>query len=375
MNNDEYLEFPFDLDKMKAEAEQKSRKQPEYIATKRLKLINLVDVEIETVNWLWKGYTPLGMITLIDGDPGLGKSTLTTYMGSCVSQGIPLEGDTEPSTPRKVIVASTEDHIACVIKPRYKAAGANMENILYLECVEAPKEPEAPFMLPDHIDQLETACLYHKPALVIIDPLMSVLSPKINSYSDQGVRQAMSGLKRIAEKSGAAIACVRHLNKSKDSSALYKGGGSIGIIGAARLGLLVAKHPEDSNLRVLSGIKSNIGKMPPSIMFELISETDSETPHLKWRGQCNYSADDLVQDFQPQSKKAEAEDFLRSRLSKNSVPQSIIESESKGLGISSATLNRAKVDLGIKSTKSGEGGAWEWQLPQDAQGDQDTPMG
>src|SRR5215213_10043991 len=119
--------------------------------------------------------------------------------------------------------------------------------------------------IPEDIPLIEDAVVRVGATLVIVDPLMAFFSPKVDSHKDQGVRQALTPLKEMAERKGVAILLIRHMSKQDARNALYRGGGSIGIIGAARSGMLVEQHPDDEDLRVLAMVKSNLAEQAPSL--------------------------------------------------------------------------------------------------------------
>ncbi len=178
----------------------------------------------------------------------------------------------------------------------------------------------------------------------------------------------------MAERLGVAVVVIRHLNKSAGSLSIYRGGGSIGIIGAARCGLLVAKDPEDENKRVFAGIKSNLGPIPPSLAFH-IDGSDSGAK-ISWDGPSTHSADSILaaspENSEDNSALEEACEFLQEILSEGSIGPNKIFQQAKDLGISKITLLRAKKKLGFKSQKDGFSGKWFWIMPTptDPEGDQ-----
>lgn len=162
----------------------------------------------------------------------------------------------------------------------------------------------------------------------------------------------------------------RHLNKGVGGNALYRGGGSIGIVGAARSGLLIAKHPEDEARRVLASIKSNLAAPAPSLVFGL-SSTESGAVRVDWKGESNLNAEALLSaptDPEERSVLQEAKDLLREVLSEGPVPASEVKQEARSADISERTLKSAKRELGVLTDREGEsgkrgGGKWVWRLP------------
>jgi len=223
------------------------------------------DVAPERVSWLWRGRIPLGKITLIDGDPGTGKSALATDLAARVSVGRKFPDGT-PCRAGGVVIASAEDGLADTIRPRLDAAGADLSRVLALATVP-DGDTERLISVPEDIGVIRRGIEQVQARLVVIDPLMAFLSGDVNSHRDQDVRRALAPLAKLAEETGAALVVVRHLNKSSDGNALYRGGGSIGIVGQARSALLVARHPEDDRRRVLASLKSNLAEPAPSLAF------------------------------------------------------------------------------------------------------------
>ena len=277
-------------------------------------------VEETRVNWLWPGLIPLGAITLLDGDPGLGKSLLTLDLAARVTTGraMPLGAPgvadgAGVAGVAGVALLSAEDNIAATIIPRLRLAGADIARVGFVRnvpIVDATTEQtlQRSFVLPDDIPWLEKAIQRIAARLVVIDPLMSFLDGGVNSWRDQDVRRALAPLAALAERTGAAILILRHLNKATGGNPTYRGGGSIGIIGAARSGLLVAKHPDNpDHERVLTAIKSNLGPPMPSLRYQIVAPLSGiegleeegiaqfeQTPVIEWLGESDLDAATLL---------------------------------------------------------------------------------
>lgn len=326
-------------------------------------IICLADVRPEPVTWLWPGRIPMGKITLIDGDPGLGKSTLAFDLAARVSTGSVMP-DGSPSLPGGAVILTLEDGLADTVVPRLKVAGADLEKIVALQGV---KSADGKLRVPtvEDVAALTSACQQVAAKIVIIDPLMAYLPSQRNSWRDQDVRQALAPLAKMAEEIGGAVVVIRHLNKSGGSQSIYRGGGSIGIIGAARSALLVAKDPENEDRRVLAAIKTNLTRMPESLSFRMA--TIDETARIVWEGTSSHTADALLAVPVSQEERSvleDAADFLRSILEKGPVEVKQIQKAARQAGIVDATLRRAKSYAGVtsKRDKFGEGGKWFWSL-------------
>src|SRR5215208_3114674 len=321
----------------------------------------LADVSAETVEWLWERRIPLGKITVLDGDPDNGKSVLTTDLAARVTTGRAMPygfGKTFPQAG--VVILSAEDGVGDTIRPRFDAAGGNPSKVVILG-------NDDPFGIPEDLPKLGRAIERVGARLVVIDPIMAFLGENINSNSDKDVRSALKPLKQLAERTGAAIVIVRHLNKSPGGNVLYRGGGSIGIIGAARSGLVVGPHPTDEGLRVLASQKHNLSTPPESLAYQVTSAPNN--PHaavINYKGVTEMNAKDILKpqvEEQERSAMDEAKDFLREVLAAGEKPAADVKSEAESVGVAWGTLKRAKVALGVNPVKRGT--VWYWSLPPD----------
>ncbi len=334
--------------------------------------IKAADVEPERVRWLWPARIPLGKLTILDGDPGLGKSTLLADIAARVTLDGPMPDSSRGDVggPVSVLVLSAEDGAADTIRPRLEAAGADLERVLIWETnVDADGSERLP-SLPEDLETLADLIRRHAIALVTVDPLMAYLGARTNSYRDQDVRRALAPLARIGDVTGAAIVLVRHLNKAAGASAVYRGGGSIGIIGAARSGLLVARHPEDDDRRVLASTKSNLGPVPPSLSYRLQGAA-SGASYVVWEGTTAHRADALVsqaQEDHDRPARDEAADFLRAVLADGPAASKDVLRQAGDAGFNEKTVCRAKKDLGIVARKGGFDAGWIWELPRPEDG-------
>jgi hypothetical protein len=316
----------------------------------------LSEVHLEQVEWLWPRRIPRGKITVLDGDPDNGKSVLTTDLAARVTAGLELPDGT-PAEAAGAVIVSAEDGASDTIRPRFDAAGGDPTRACLLG-------DEEPFAIPDDIPRLERAVRQVGAALVVIDPIMAFLSGEVNSNRDQDVRRALTPLKQMAERTGAAVVLVRHLNKSRGGNPLYRGGGSIGIIGAARSGMVVGRHPGDEELRVRAGQKNNLSLPPESLAYG-IETAENGAARIVYRGVSEATAGQLLRapaDEEEKSALAEAKEFLLSELKGRPMWMKTVERNAREAGISPRTLKRAKQALGVKSEKESDG-SWTWSLP------------
>jgi hypothetical protein len=319
----------------------------------------------KVVSWLWPRRVPFGAISLLSGDPGIGKSTLAATIAAAVSSGLPLPGSafTERGA---VLILEAEDSVERTLIPRLKAAGATTRHCHVL------REPEL-IDLATGIGALERSVVEVSAKLLVIDPLMAFLGSGVDAYRDQDVRRVLSPLRAMAERTGAAVLILRHLNKASGQSAAYRGGGSIGIGAAARAEMLAGRAPRDESLCLLAQIKSTLGKPPPILAYRIVEEPN-EMVRLVWEDAPSGLgvADVLSAPSEPADSSAlkDAEAWLADLLAIGEVASTEVVKRSKAEGISERTLRRAKHNLQVDSKKVQS--AWVWRLP--AQGGQPTGM-
>lgn len=331
----------------------------------RANVVCLSEVKPQQVEWLWPDRIPFRKITLLDGDPGLGKSTLTMSIAALVSTGQPMPLGSQRREAAGVVVVSLEDGLADTIRPRLEAAGADLLRVYALTGIGP--ELRTP-TLPDDLPEIERVVREHRARLVIFDPLMGVLGEGIDAHKDQHVRRALAPVAAFAERTGAAVVVVRHLNKSGGAQAIYRGGGSIGITGAARSVMLVAKDPDNPEGRVLASVKSNLGQQPKALRFGLVVSPLNGYPLVGWAGTCGLTADELVAPPENEGRenaeaRRTAEQFLRTELASGPRRAAEIQASARAEGLCKTTLWRAKAALHVDVRKVGFRSGWFWCLP------------
>ena len=340
-------------------------------------------IEAQPVVWLWRGYIPAGMLTVLDGDPGLGKSTLTLDLAARVSTGRAMPDGSAGRSAAGVVLLSAEDDLARTIRPRLEAAGADLDRIAKVELRARDGRTRAPVITAGDLRLVEEAIRTVEAGLLVLDPLVAYLPDGIDTNRDHDVRRALTALSDLAGRTDCAAIVVRHLRKSGAENPLYRGGGSIGITAAARAVFLLARDPDDpsGDRRVLASLKTNLGPMPPSLAFRLVVDPGRDHPHVAWDGVSAHDARSLfavpAAGNRP-SATDEAEDVLRVILEDEPLPASEAQRLAGEAGVAERTLDRARRLLGVTARKVGKPGEagqyWEWSLPpKDANPARRTP--
>ena len=315
-----------------------------------LTLINMSDVESVPVKWLWKPYIPLGKITIIQGDPGEGKTTLALAIAAALTRGDMLPGDTDSREPVNIIYQTAEDGLADTIKPRLEAVNADCSHILVID--ESKEE------LSMNDERIEEAIKQTNAKLVILAPIQAYLGANVDMHRANEIRPVMSHLGRIAENYGCAVVLIGHLNKSSGQKCAYRGLGSIDIPAVARSMLIVGKMKNEPTKRVMSHAKSSLAPTGQSLMFEI-----NESSALEWRGAIDITADQFLEDGGTSISKLEtAKDFLLDILADGEKSQKEILGAAAEMDFSKRTLDEAKKALAVSSFKVGE--SWYWKLSE-----------
>lgn len=335
-----------------------------------VRFVRMDEVDGQPIEWLWDQYIALRAVTIIDGEPGLGKSTALIDIAARVSNGANMPDNTQGIEASNVLMLSAEDDLAHVLVPRLRAAGANMSRVGTLE-VQEDKFVRGIVLADADLDTLEDEAHKRKVRVIVIDPLMAHMPSGIDSHKDQDVRRPLARLARIASSLNAAIILVRHLNKTEGKSALNRGGGSIGIVGAARAGYIIGQHPTTPTSRVLACVKNNLAISPPSMEFELV-QAENGVAKIKWIGSSDISANQLVAPKNPSAaaERNDAKEFLKATLADGELPATEVQELAKQEGFNPRTLRRAKKELGVVSNRHGFGsdGIVFWKLPDPHRG-------
>ena len=324
-----------------------------------LKLINMEQVEIEKIDWLLYPFIPFGKVTIVQGDPGEGKTTMVLQIIAKMTKGeavLPSDSDesalkekTMALEPVNVIYQTAEDGLGDTIKPRLLSAGADCSRVMVID------DNDQALTMMDA--RLEEAIIKTKARLVVLDPIQGFLGAAVDMHRANEIRPLMKRVAMLAEKYHCAIILIGHMNKNSNGKSSYRGLGSIDFQAAARSVLIVGRIKDEPEIRVVCHVKSSLAPEGKSIAFRLDKDTGFE-----WIGEYDISADDLLSGDNRGQKIHEAKEFLKEILVSGSVAQTKVAEEAESRGIKKKTLWNAKNELEIESVKIGN--QWFWMLPE-----------
>jgi len=296
------------------------------------------------VEWLWRGYIPLGEVTILEGHPGTNKSSLTDDLAARLTQGIAMPcAPSQRGRKRKggALFLSAEDSLSKTVRGRLLAAGADLTKIGALDSV----------IIPDDLLRVEKSIAEIGAQLVVVDTVNDFLT--CNVLGNQAVRKALRPLRDLAERMNVAIVVIRHFTKGANGNSLLRGGGSTAITAVARSQLKLYKHPDDLHMRVLLQDKSTLGPISPSLLFE-VAPTDNGCFRLDWHGECTLTVDDLERKHKNSPRLEAAEKLLLDKLAGGPREVNSLVKEARGV-CSKRTLDEAKRSLDIKTLRAGNG--------------------
>jgi len=327
----------------------------------------------EPIRWLWPSRIALGKVTLIAGDPGLGKSMLTTTLAAHVTHGTPWPVDKSECPCGHVVMVSAEDDPADTIRPRLDAAGADVARVHCLtmarDIMQDGTMKDRCFNLAKDIEGLGNLLRQNrKIRLITIDPISAYLGGT-DSHNNADIRALLTPLAAMASKYKVAVVVVTHLNKSTQANALYRASGSLAFVAAARAVYSVVKDPDDPDRRLFLPIKNNLGDDRTGFAYQ-IETADNDAPVIEWEPELVEITLEEMADAVTERKQRPIEQvkvWLESLLSAGEVLQERIKEQAKGRDYSWITVKRAKKELGVISKKHRFDGKWTWMLPDTGQ--------
>jgi hypothetical protein len=333
-------------------------------------------VTLSPVRWLWEPYLPRGYLSILDGDPDIGKSLITIDIAARLSRGGALPDGAPSGRPHVTILLGTEDNVSDTVGPRVVAAGADPERIILPD-----EEDVAGLTFPANVPELEELIRAHAADLVVIDPIVSFLPSSLATNTDHGVRRSLEPLAMMARRTDCAVLLVRHLRKTEGGRALYRGLGSIGFNGRSRTGLFAARHPDYPTLSVLAAHKSNPVVRGRSLGYRIKSDAEGR-PVVEWTGPVDLTADAANRSPEASLRvRDRAVAWLTAQLANGPRKASELYAAAAEAGIPERTLERAKAELHVGSRKAyfdKNRTAWYWfdwsaPWPKDAPFKKPTP--
>ena len=300
-----------------------------------VKIIRMSDVELTPVEWLWKPYLPFGKLSVLQGNPGEGKTYFAMHLAAACTSG-KLLPNMERMEPFNVIYQTAEDGLGDTVKPRLIEAGADLDRVLVID------DSEVQLTLSD--ERIEKAIIENNAKLVIIDPIQAYLGADVDMNRANEVRPIFMRLGQVAQRTGCAILLIGHLNKAAGMQSLQRGLGSIDIAAAVRSVMFIGKLKHDPTMRILTHEKSSLAPPGASLAFSLGDEGG-----FRWVGEYDITADEMLSGIEPQreTKTQQAKDLICTLLAGGKqVLSEDIDKAALERGIPGRTVRDAKRELG-----------------------------
>jgi hypothetical protein len=349
------------------------QKREEKKAT-RLRVVMADAVTGRRVKWVWHSWLPSGKLTVLDGDPDVGKSTLSLDIAARITTGGAMPDGTAGIAAANVVLLSGEDDMDDTIIWRLRAAGADLSRVSHIQAAFDDDDAEMPLTIPRDLALVEAHVIERNAALIILDVLYEYLDERVDGHKDQAVRRALHHVRALAQHTGAAVLALRHFKKESTDKAIYRGGGSIGIIGAARAGWAVAYHPEDESLRVLVPVKMNLAIRPAALTYKLMEHGEYPCAYVDWRGAIEMSADDLLDSSRRRAAQEKEEAVTTTQRCIDAIELFLpVGRENAMLSHELRTMVMKAVGCSDRTYKSAHariefGRAWQVDLPDGTQG-------
>ena len=300
-----------------------------------VKIIRMSDVELTPVDWLWKPYLPFGKLSVLQGNPGEGKTYFAMHLAAACTNG-KLLPNMERIEPFNVIYQTAEDGLGDTVKPRLIEAGADLDRVLVID------DSDVQLTLSD--ERIEKAIIENNARLVIIDPIQAYLGADVDMNRANEVRPIFMRLGQVAQRTGCAILLIGHLNKAAGMQSLQRGLGSIDIAAAVRSVMFIGKLKHDPTMRILTHEKSSLAPPGASLAFSLGDEGG-----FRWVGEYDITADEMLSgiELQRETKTQQAKDLICTLLAGGKqVLSEDIDKAALERGIPGRTVRDAKRELG-----------------------------
>ena len=338
------------------------------ITRRRARVVCLADVAAKPVKWLWEPYIPLGMVSMISGDPGAGKSYVALALAAVVTAGTRHGG--RQDEPGGVLYMTLENPLAEVMRPRLDSLGGDPSRFWVVNGTVYGGEDAADdrgIITFSDLDLLDETIQTNSIRLVVIDPLTSFFGEGKNMNHSTDTRPVFDRLAQMAERHNLAVLVIRHNNKQMGGKSIYRGGGSIDMTGAVRCEMLAAITPENPEQRALAHIKTNIG--PQGRTQGYVIEADGQGgARFTWTGELAVTAEELnavPEAPEARTRQDEAREWLINLLRDGSLSQKEVEERADAAGLKWRTVRRAKDDCRtIKSRKASMAAGWIWYLDE-----------
>ncbi|WP_305116150.1 AAA family ATPase [Thomasclavelia cocleata] len=307
------------------------------------------EIQSTEVEWLWYPYIPLGKLTIIQGDPGSGKTMLILYIASLLSTGSPLPTQTNNiiSEPMTIIYQTSEDGYDDTIKPRLeKFKQVDFNHIVFI------KEDKCSLTMLD--ERIEKAIIKENAKLLVLDPIQAYIGQNVDMNRANEMRPLLKNLMRIAQSHHVAIVLVGHMNKGKGSKSSYRNLGRIDIPAAARSVLICGELKNEDGVRAVIQDKSSLAQRGKPFAFKF------DDDGFQWLGEYDIDADELLDGFKKTTDKDRAKTFLQDALENGPIKASEMYDKGNELNFSKRTLDYAKAELNVQSFKKGK--IWYWKL-------------
>ena len=319
-----------------------------------LEIVKASDIEPKEVKWLWYPYIPFGKVTLLQGDPGDGKSKFMLSLAALLSKGEHLPfADEEEREPITIIYQTTEDDADDTVVPRFNSAGGNGDNLIFI------KEDMKSLSFGDN--RIREAIEKYNAKLLILDPMSSYIGESCSMNNANETRAEFNHLIAVAKETGCAIVIIAHMNKMKDSNPLYRTNGSIDIAGAARsiLAIIRTANKEAPAERYLVQVKSNLAPTGSAILFEVAESGVNFVSEMEMTAEEAFSS--LAPKMgRPNETELRAKDFILEMLQDGEMLANDCEAKLEEAGFKKSTIKKAKKKAGVVSHKKGF--LWYWSL-------------